>query len=157
MRFRGIGRGKPPPFSSQEPRVGRELSKGKNDFLEKKVGKSIAGFKKSRTFAASKQKQWFDNGKLGYGVMVTQQILVLFFQVRVLVSQQKVRFSANLFLFAFVSLSRLHFLGGGIASFRKKTFLCTENETMNCPSVDIRLLTIHLLTYVSYTYSSSIY
>ena len=27
-------------------------------------------------------------GKLGYGVMVTQQILVLFFQVRILVSQQ---------------------------------------------------------------------
>lgn len=35
-----------------------------------------------------KNEMVIGNGKLGYGVMVTQQILVLFFQVRILVSQR---------------------------------------------------------------------
>lgn len=47
---------------------------------------------KSGIFAASKTKQAFDNRILGYGVMVTLQILVLSFQVRILVSQLEKRF-----------------------------------------------------------------
>ena len=48
----------------------------------------FADSEKSCTFASSKTKQVIDKGKLGYGVMVTQQILVLFFQVRILVAQR---------------------------------------------------------------------
>ena len=44
---------------------------------------------KSCTFAPSKQKDDNRSLILGYGVMVTQQILVLFFLVRVRVAQQK--------------------------------------------------------------------
>ena len=36
---------------------------------------------------------------LGYGVMVTLQILVLSFQVRILVAQQKPKHKASVFLF----------------------------------------------------------
>ena len=46
-------------------------------------------FQKSCTFAPSKQKDDNRSLILGYGVMVTQQILVLFFLVRVRVAQQK--------------------------------------------------------------------
>ena len=42
-----------------------------------------------RTFAIAIRKQNDCNSKLGYGVMVTLQILVLSFLVRVRVSQQK--------------------------------------------------------------------
>ena len=42
---------------------------------------------KSCTFAPSKSKHWFWQVILGYGVMVTQQILVLFFLVRIRVAQ----------------------------------------------------------------------
>ena len=59
-----------------------------NVFFEKKVRKMFADSEKSCTFASSKTKQVIDKGKLGYGVMVTQQILVLFFQVRILVAQR---------------------------------------------------------------------
>ena len=45
-------------------------------------------FQKSCTFAPSKQKDDNRSLILGYGVMVTQQILVLFFLVRVQVAQQ---------------------------------------------------------------------
>lgn len=42
-----------------------------------------------RTFAIAIRKQNDYNNKLGYGVMVTLQILVLSFLVRVRVSQQR--------------------------------------------------------------------
>ena len=43
--------------------------------------------------------------RLDYGVMVTQQILVLFFQVRVLVVQLKMqKFSSAFFLYALKSM-----------------------------------------------------
>ena len=44
-------------------------------------------FQKSCTFAPSKQKDDNRSLILGYGVMVTQQILVLFFLVRIRVAQ----------------------------------------------------------------------
>ncbi len=44
-------------------------------------------FQKCCTFAPSKQKDDNRSLILGYGVMVTQQILVLFFLVRVRVAQ----------------------------------------------------------------------
>ena len=44
-------------------------------------------FQKSCTFASSNQKDDKRSVILGYGVMVTQQILVLFFLVRVRVAQ----------------------------------------------------------------------
>ena len=44
-------------------------------------------FQKSCTFAASNEKDDKRSVILGYGVMVTQQILVLFFLVRVRVAQ----------------------------------------------------------------------
>ena len=44
-------------------------------------------FQKSCTFAASNEKDDKRSMILGYGVMVTQQILVLFFLVRVRVAQ----------------------------------------------------------------------
>ena len=41
--------------------------------------------------------------KLDYGVMVTQQILVLFFQVRVLVVQRKkLQFDCSFFFYVFI-------------------------------------------------------
>ena len=43
--------------------------------------------KKSCTFAASNKKDDSVHVILGYGVMVTQQILVLFFLVRIQVAQ----------------------------------------------------------------------
>ena len=46
-------------------------------------------FQKSCTFAPSKQKDDNRSLILGYGVMVTQQILVLFFLVRVRVAQHQ--------------------------------------------------------------------
>lgn len=52
-----------------------------------------------RTFAIAIRKQNDCNNKLGYGVMVTLQILVLSFLVRVRVSQQR---DANLHRFAFL-------------------------------------------------------
>lgn len=56
-------------------------------------------FQKSCTFAASNEKDDKRSVILGYGVMVTQQILVLFFLVRVRVAQQKRRkISVEVFL-----------------------------------------------------------
>lgn len=61
-------------------------------------------FQKSCTFAASNEKDDKRSVILGYGVMVTQQILVLFFLVRVRVAQQKKeeRFHLIPFFFFFV-------------------------------------------------------
>ena len=60
-------------------------------------------FQKSCTFASSNQKDDKRSVILGYGVMVTQQILVLFFLVRVRVAQQKRRkISVEVFLLFFV-------------------------------------------------------
>ncbi len=58
-------------------------------FLSKKVPKSFGDYKKCITFALAIQQYANRNNKLGYGVMVTLQILVLSFLVRVRVSQHK--------------------------------------------------------------------
>ena len=53
----------------------------------------------------------FQESTVGYGVMVTQQILVLLFRVRVLVTQQKAQLSDKqvvaLFLFTYSLLYKL--------------------------------------------------
>ena len=51
----------------------------------------FAGIEKIRTFATAKPKR---AASLGYGVMVTLQILVLSFLVRIQVAQQKKRKSS---------------------------------------------------------------
>ncbi len=56
-------------------------------FLKEKNAEMLCMFQKSCTFAPSKQKDDNRSLILGYGVMVTQQILVLFFLVRVRVAQ----------------------------------------------------------------------
>ncbi len=56
-------------------------------FLKEKKAEMLCMFQKSCTFAPSKQKDDNRSLILGYGVMVTQQILVLFFLVRVRVAQ----------------------------------------------------------------------
>ena len=56
-------------------------------FFERKNAEKLCMFQKSCTFAPSKQKDDNRSLILGYGVMVTQQILVLFFLVRVRVAQ----------------------------------------------------------------------
>ena len=54
----------------------------------KKVGKNVGSSKKSSTFAPANQlSRDNDSNRLGYGVMVTLQILVLSFLVRVRVPQ----------------------------------------------------------------------
>ena len=67
-------------------------------FLSKKVPKSFGDSKKCITFALAIQQYANRNNKLGYGVMVTLQILVLSFLVRIRVSQQRRLPSGNLFL-----------------------------------------------------------
>ena len=57
--------------------------------MKEKNAEKLCMFQKSCTFAPSKQKDDNRSLILGYGVMVTQQILVLFFLVRVRVAQQK--------------------------------------------------------------------
>ena len=56
-------------------------------FFGKKTLQIFVSSVKSRIFAASKTRDVFDKEILGYGVMVTLQILVLSFQVRILVAQ----------------------------------------------------------------------
>lgn len=56
-------------------------------FLRKNLIKTFADSKKKRTFATANPKR-FGATLLGYGVMVTLQILVLSFLVRIRVSQQ---------------------------------------------------------------------
>ena len=58
------------------------------DDFNKKVLKSFGGSQKSSTFATAKTKWFVCTKELGYGVMVTLQILVLPFLVRVRVPQQ---------------------------------------------------------------------
>ena len=55
--------------------------------MKEKNAEMLCMFQKSCTFAPSKQKDDNRSLILGYGVMVTQQILVLFFLVRVRVAQ----------------------------------------------------------------------
>ena len=55
--------------------------------MKEKNTEMLCMFQKSCTFAPSKQKDDNRSLILGYGVMVTQQILVLFFLVRVRVAQ----------------------------------------------------------------------
>ena len=54
----------------------------------KKVSEKFVSSQKSRTFASAKTKGSLLHKTLGYGVMVTLQILVLPFLVRVRVPQQ---------------------------------------------------------------------
>ena len=76
-------------------------------FLKEKNAEKLCMFQKSCTFAPSKQKDDNRSLILGYGVMVTQQILVLFFLVRVRVAQQKrcSDYSGHLFCFFFFLFS----------------------------------------------------
>lgn len=60
----------------------------KKRILIRKKASKICGLNKKPYLCSVKIKTGVLIGKLGYGVMVTQQILVLFFQVRILVSQQ---------------------------------------------------------------------
>ena len=61
-------------------------------FFYKKVPKNFASSRKSCTFAAHFETSvFFDSNSLGYGVMVTLQILVLPFLVRVRVPQPKIK------------------------------------------------------------------
>ncbi len=59
----------------------------KKRILIRKKASKICGLNKKPYLCSVKIKTGVLIGKLGYGVMVTQQILVLFFQVRILVSQ----------------------------------------------------------------------
>lgn len=65
----------------------RKQMEKKESWLEKKASK-ICGLNKKPYLCSVKIKTGVLIGKLGYGVMVTQQILVLFFLVRVRVAQQ---------------------------------------------------------------------
>ena len=56
--------------------------------MKKKLGKSLESHKKAVSLHRQNRTGGSDE-RLDYGVMVTQQILVLFFQVRVLVVQLK--------------------------------------------------------------------
>ena len=67
-------------------------------FLGRKNAEMLCMFQKCCTFAPSKQKDDNRSLILGYGVMVTQQILVLFFLVRVRVAQQKALLTGSAFL-----------------------------------------------------------
>ena len=55
--------------------------------LAKKVGETFGGFEKTR-YLCTRNSEMNMQGTLGYGVMVTLQILVLSFMVRVRVPQQ---------------------------------------------------------------------
>ena len=66
--------------------------------MKEKNAEMLCMFQKSCTFAPSKQKDDNRSLILGYGVMVTQQILVLFFLVRVRVAQQKALLTGSAFL-----------------------------------------------------------
>ena len=61
-------------------------------FFAKKMPESICNPKNVRTFATAKPK---GTASLGYGVMVTLQILVLSFLVRIQVAQLKMRNYSN--------------------------------------------------------------
>ena len=75
----------------------RELSKKRVYliFFRKNFGSS----KKSTTFASANQRKLVCKRELGYGVMVTLQILVLPFLVRVRVPQQQSFTKVKLLLF----------------------------------------------------------
>lgn len=61
----------------------------KKRILIRKKASKICGLNKKPYLCSVKIKTGVLIGKLGYGVMVTQQILVLFFQVRILVVQHE--------------------------------------------------------------------
>ena len=69
-------------------------------FFDKKYPKSFGVYRKSSTFAPAKRnKAVLLNAELGYGVMVTLQILVLSFLVRVRVPQHRRSLSINTWRF----------------------------------------------------------
>ena len=77
-------------FSQQSYGKSREMQRKELNFafFYKKVPKNFASSRKSCTFAAHFEiSVFFDSNSLGYGVMVTLQILVLPFLVRVRVPQ----------------------------------------------------------------------
>ncbi len=69
-------------------------------FFDKKYPKSFGVYRKSSTFAPAKRnKAVLLSAELGYGVMVTLQILVLSFLVRVRVPQHRRSLSINTWRF----------------------------------------------------------
>ena len=74
-------------------------------FFDKKYPKSFGVYRKSSTFAPAKRnKAVLLSAELGYGVMVTLQILVLSFLVRVRVPQHRKPLSCFKHLAVFVLL-----------------------------------------------------
>ena len=80
----------------------------KTSILARKIAQSLHSFTKSRTFAPQLRTRGARlkmlKQTLGYGVMVTQQILVLFFLVRVRVSQQKKRLHSGVSFFCLFTI-----------------------------------------------------
>ena len=70
------------------PELGCFVEKGEKVIgFAKKVGETFGGFEKTR-YLCTRNSEMNTQGTLGYGVMVTLQILVLSFMVRVRVPQQ---------------------------------------------------------------------
>jgi hypothetical protein len=69
-------------------------------YFYKKQTKSLADITKNRTFAPVFKESILKYTRLGYGVMVTLQILVLPFLVRVRVPQQRQLFNAIKFQYS---------------------------------------------------------
>ena len=88
-----------------------ERLRGYFQFSAKKVRLSIGDYENLRTFATAKRKQPLI--ALGYGVMVTLQILVLSFLVRVQVAQQG---------------SPLKHCFGGFVFLKNKSYICRVLE-----------------------------
>ena len=86
----------------------------KTSILARKIAQSLHSFTKSRTFAPQLRTRGARlkmlKQTLGYGVMVTQQILVLFFLVRVRVSQQKRDFILESLFFVYSPYTHRFFL-----------------------------------------------
>lgn len=81
---------------------GKGVKMKKITIFDKKVEKNFVGSEKSVTFAlAIKKRHCNDKKTLGYGVMVTLQILVLSFLVRIRVSQPKASFFLERCFFCF--------------------------------------------------------
>ena len=74
--------------SCEDPNWGVLLKKEKKIIgFAKKVCETFGGFEKTR-YLCTRNSEMNTQGTLGYGVMVTLQILVLSFMVRVRVPQQ---------------------------------------------------------------------
>ena len=78
------------------------VQKKKNSIFNKKKNEKVWCVMKKQYLCSVKNGTGGSVERLDYGVMVTQQILVLFFQVRVLVVQLKSDRFLSLFLCAYV-------------------------------------------------------